>query len=119
MPVRVIATANFKREAKPLLKRYRSLRSELAILGTALLAQPASGEPLGQDCYKIRVAIASKGQGKSGGARVITYRRVVDAKTGTEWVFLLSIYDKSEVASIGREEIRRLLMAVPDDLSDE
>ncbi|WP_317195684.1 hypothetical protein [Hymenobacter sp. ISL-91] len=61
MPVRVIATANFQREAKPLLKRYRSLKNELATLGAALLAQPDAGERLGLDCYKIRLAIASKG----------------------------------------------------------
>lgn len=119
MSIRVIATANFKREAKPLLKRYRSLKDELTTLGNTLLAQPDLGEPLGQDCFKIRVAIASKGQGKSGGARVITYRRVVDAQTGAEWVFLLSIYDKSEVASIGREEIRQLLKSLPDDFPEE
>lgn len=27
------------------------------------------GEPLGKDCYKIRMAITSKGKGKSGGSR--------------------------------------------------
>ncbi len=97
MLVRIIVTANFKREAKPLLKKYRSLKNELAALGAELARNPVYGEPLGLDCYKIRIAIVSKQRGKSGGARVISYRRVVDAQTGNESVFLLTIYNKSEV----------------------
>lgn len=106
--VRVVTTANFRREAKPLLKKYRSLKAELVNLVGVLEQNAAHGEPLGLDCYKIRIAIGSKGRGKSGGARVITYHRVVDSKTQEVKLFLLSIYDKSETASIGREDIARL-----------
>lgn len=104
----IVTTANFRREAKPLLKKYRSLKPELARLVEVLQHDSTHGEPLGQDCYKIRLAIASKSRGKSGGARLITYRRVVDAATQAVKLFLLSIYDKSETASIGKEEIARL-----------
>ncbi|WP_035557548.1 hypothetical protein [Hymenobacter sp. IS2118] len=104
----VVTTANFRREAKPLLKKYRSLKPELIDLVEVLQRDSTHGEPLGQDCYKIRVAIASKSRGKSGGARIITYRRVIDVDTQAVKLFLLSIYDKSEVASIGRDEIARL-----------
>ena len=84
-----------------------------------MLAQDSThGEPLGQDCYKIRLAIASKSRGKSGGksggARLITYRRVVDAATQTVKLFLLSIYDKSETASIGKDDIARPLRELPE-----
>ena len=106
---RVITTANFRREAKPLVKKYRSLKSELEKLAELLQHDSTHGEPLGQDCYKIRVAIASKNTGKSGGARVITYRRVFDAANQFVKLFLLSVYDKSETASIGRDEITRLI----------
>ena len=64
---------SFERDAKPLLKKYASLRQELATLGEELQENPMLGTPLGQDCYKIRLAIKSKGKGKSGGARIITY----------------------------------------------
>lgn len=104
----LVTTANFRREAKPLLKKYRSLKPELAHLVELLQQDSTHSEPLGQDCYKIRVAIARKSRGKSGGARIISYRRVVDANTQVVKLFLLSIYDKSEVASIGRDEIARL-----------
>ncbi len=55
------------------------------------------GTPIGKDCYKIRVLITSKGKGKgkSGGARVITYVRIVKSN-----VYLLDIYDKSNKAAI-------------------
>jgi hypothetical protein len=62
------------------------------------------GTPIGKDCYKIRVAIASKGKGKSGGARLITYVRVINKR-----VFLLDIYDKSEQANISSQELQLLI----------
>ena len=111
----IVTTANFRREAKPLLKKYRSLKPELARLVEVLQQDSTHGEPLGQDCYKIRLAIASKSRGKSGGARLITYRRVVDAVTQTAKLFLLSIYDKSETASIGKDELARLRQDIPDE----
>jgi len=65
----VIPIPEFVKELKGLAKKYRSLRSELAQLGNALAKDPNMGTPLGNDCYKIRLAIKSKGAGKSGGAR--------------------------------------------------
>ena len=62
---------------------------------------------MGNDCYKIRLAIASKGKGKSGGARIITNVQVVQTT-----VYLLSIYDKSEQADIDPKELRALVDAV-------
>jgi len=59
---------------------------------------------MANSCYKIRVAIKSKGKGKSGGARVITHVQVVENN-----VFLLAIYDKSEQEDITDKEIGYLL----------
>lgn len=50
--------------------------------------------------YKIRLAIKSKGKGKSGGARVITY-----VLTDNNEIYLLTIYDKSEFDSIDDKTI--------------
>jgi mRNA-degrading endonuclease RelE of RelBE toxin-antitoxin system len=77
---------NFKKEAKKLIKKYPSIALEIADLLQNLESNPTQGEPLGRDCYKIRMAIASKNKGKSGGSRVITCVKVVN-----ETVFLLSI----------------------------
>ncbi len=73
MSFEVIPTPEFKREAKRLIKRYSSLKSELENLIASLEIQPVQGILLTLDCYKIKLAISSKGKGKSGGARVITF----------------------------------------------
>ena len=97
-------TRNFEREAKPLLKKYASLKNELATLGEELSENPDKGDYLGNNLYKVRLAIASKGKGKRGGARVITY-----LKTEQGSVYLLSIYDKGEKDTISDKEIKEIL----------
>ena len=72
----------FEKEAKRLGKRYMSMKSD-------------------------RMAITSKGKGKSGGARVISFTVVV-AVEETE-INLLYIYDKAERSSISKKEIEELL----------
>ena len=66
----------FEKELKKLAKKHPSLKAEFIALVTSLKQQPSQGTALGNDCYKIRLAIKSKGKGKSGGARVITYIQV-------------------------------------------
>lgn len=53
-------TDNFKKEAKKLAKKYPSLKTELVELFGILTDNPTLGTPLGNDIYKIRLAIASK-----------------------------------------------------------
>jgi mRNA-degrading endonuclease RelE of RelBE toxin-antitoxin system len=104
MSYKIELTDNFKKEAKKLIKKYASLRTEIAELGKELAENPTTGTPLGNDVYKIRLAIASKNKGKSGGARVISFVKIID-----ETVFLLSIYNKGEVDSLADKEIKELL----------
>ena len=63
----------FERGAKALRKRYPSFESDYDTFLNELEKNPYGGESLGHHTYKNRMAIASKGKGKSGGARVITY----------------------------------------------
>lgn len=107
MTYRVVPTPLFRKEVKPLLKKYRSLRAEILALETKLMADPRSGTSLGGNVYKVRVAIKSKGKGKSGGARVITYVVMEDGE-----VYLLSIYDKSELDSLDARTIKTLVAQV-------
>jgi len=72
-----------------------------------LALNPTKGVPLGHNCYKIRLAIKSKGKGKSGGARIITYLVNKD-KT----VFLLTIFDKAEKENLTPGELQELLKEV-------
>lgn len=104
MSYKIKAIPRFEKELKRMVKKYPSLKTEFIQLVKELKQQPAQGTALGNNCYKIRVAIASKGKGKSGGARVITYLQVIDTT-----VFLLSIFDKSERENISDKELAELL----------
>jgi hypothetical protein len=64
---------------------------------------PNLGVPLGNNTFKIRLAVKSKGKGKSGGMRVITYTATADL------IVLLSIYNKGEQSSIQDTEIMELI----------
>ncbi|WP_428665530.1 hypothetical protein [Runella sp.] len=70
--MRIIIGKKFNRDFKRLAKKYVSLATDIANLFNDIRQNPQLGIPLGQDCYKIRLAISSKKQGKSGGARIIT-----------------------------------------------
>ena len=100
----IITIAYFDKQFKRLAKKYPSLKNELIDLVAELKREPSKGTPIGNDCYKIRLAIASKGKGKSGGARIISYLAVTETS-----VFLLSIYDKSEKENIDDKELIKLL----------
>ena len=96
----------FMREAKRLKKHYASFTDDYARLLEELHANPTLGTDLGGGLRKIRMRIASKGQGKSGGARVSL--TVILSVEETE-IDLLYIYDKAERASISAAEIDDLL----------
>jgi mRNA-degrading endonuclease RelE of RelBE toxin-antitoxin system len=108
MNYRVISIPEFDKDAKRLAKKYPSLKKELSELFQLLEAYPHQGDSLGNHCFKIRLSIASKGKGKSGGARVITYIYISKSE-----VYLLSIYDKSEKAIITGNELKTLLSRIP------
>ena len=108
MSYKVGTLPKFVKELKRLSKKYPSLKTEYLELVNSLAEKPEQGTPLGNHCYKIRLAIESKGKGKSGGARVITYIHI--AKTS---VILLTIFDKSEEDSIPDKEIFKLLKFIP------
>jgi len=104
MNYNVIATSNFKKEHKKLSKRYKSLKNDVLKLIDQLEVQPEQGTSLGQKCFKIRLAINSKGKGKSAGGRVITHVKLTKNN-----VYLISIYDKSDKDNISDKELRDLI----------
>ena len=101
-------TDDFERELKKLSKRYLSIKSDLAALVNILITSPTVGTPLGKGLYKVRMAISSKGSGKSGGARVLTLVRISQGR-----VTLLTVYDKSEKENLTDKEIRDLIKNAP------
>lgn len=108
MSYKVKTIEAFEKHAKRLVKKYPSLKNELSALIRSLEINPEQGTSLGNHCFKIRMAIASKGKGKSGGARIITNIVIADTI-----VYLLTIYDKSEKADLSDKELEQLLSAIP------
>jgi mRNA-degrading endonuclease RelE of RelBE toxin-antitoxin system len=104
MSYKIIPTKKFGKELKRLVKKYPSLKNEYTSLIRDLEKNPTNGVSLGNNCYKIRLAISSKGSGKSGGARVITHIIISE-----ETVYLISIFDKSECENISDKEIQERL----------
>jgi hypothetical protein len=102
--MKIKASKKFNKQVKSLSKKYKSLIQDLEILGVNVIENPIQGQSLGKGCYKIRMAISSKNQGKSGGARVITLVQIID-----DLVVLLSIYDKSEKDTVSDSELDDLI----------
>jgi hypothetical protein len=93
-----------KKKQKKLSKKYPSLKIELTGLFAELEENPTLGTPFGNDIYKIRLAIASKNKGKSGGARVMSFVKVTDTT-----VLLFSIHNKGNKDTITDKEIENLI----------
>src|SRR5947207_2993807 len=100
MSYKIFPTRRFEKEIKRLIKKFPSLKKEYAQLISVLFESPQTGTFIGNGCHKIRLAITSKGKGKRGGARVITYVYV-----STETIYLLTIYDKSEKTDVRDSEL--------------
>lgn len=104
MNYEILRTDAFTKHLKRLAKKYPSLKNDYASLLNSLQHDPLQGIALGKNCFKIRMNIASKKTGKSGGARVVTY-----VKMELKRITLLDIYDKSEKDSISEKELIALL----------
>lgn len=98
----------FDKQAKRLAKKYPSLKSDLAELAQSLCENPEQGDALGNNFFKVRMAIKSKNKGKSAGARIITYLKITDTT-----VFLTTIYDKSDYDTIADEALEQLFKLIP------
>ena len=102
----IVTTDDFDREVKKLAKKYHSFLDDLEYFKKELLKNPLMGDDLGDNTRKVRMAIASKNKGKSGGARVITYNVLIDIKNTD--IYMLDIYDKSIIETISIAEIKKL-----------
>jgi hypothetical protein len=99
------ATKIFIRCVKPLAKRYRSFRNDYAKLLDELEENPKIGVDLGDGFRKVRMAIASKGKGKSGGARVITLNFV----ERNDCLYLIYAFDKSDADNVSLDVIKKFV----------
>ena len=107
MTCKITATPDFARELKKLSKRYPSMKQDYSDFLEELRKNPLMGTELGKHLRKVRLSIASKGKGKSGGARVITYTVLIE--TNDADITLVTLYDKSDQANITNKELRQLM----------
>lgn len=105
----ILSIPPFDKQLKRLARKYPSLKSDFSALLDSLQTEPKQGTAIGKTCYKIRLAIKSKGKSKSGGARVITNLVVTD-----DTVHLLAIYDKSDKENLSDKELDEFLQLVPE-----
>jgi mRNA-degrading endonuclease RelE of RelBE toxin-antitoxin system len=107
MKYKILTSTSFEKEFKKLAKKHKSLKSDISELFNSLQENPEQGVSLGKNCHKIRLAISSKGKGKSGGARVITQFQVIN-----DTIYLLSIFDKSDKDTISDKELIALIESI-------
>lgn len=108
----VTLTPRFERRYKRFAKKFTSLEKEVDGLIANLTETPMLGESLGAGLYKIRLAVKSKGRGKSGGFRIVSYL-IAETEVSTD-IFLLTIYDKSEDSSVDKATLLNMINELSD-----
>jgi len=72
---------------------------------------------LGHNCYKIKLAIQSKGKGKRGGARIIIFvARIGKSDDENILVNLASIFDKSQTENITDRHLQLIIKEIINEL---
>jgi len=107
MANKVVYTAVFEKYFKRYSKKYRSLADEISELEKLLLLNPKLGTDIGEGIYKIRLAVKSKGKGKSGGFRVVTY--LIVENNDDLIINLIILYDKSEIDDIPKKSLLEIV----------
>ena len=97
----------FEKELKKLAKKYKKISKDLVKFKKEILKNPTLGTPLGNNCYKVRIANSSIPTGKSGGFRLITVVKVEKEK-----IILLTIYSKTEKEDINENELKEILRSI-------
>ncbi|MBC7588236.1 MAG: addiction module toxin RelE [Chitinophagaceae bacterium] len=107
MTNKVIISGFFASRFKKFKKKFPSINNEITVLIDSLKKNPETGTSLGNGLFKIRLASRSKGKGKSGGFRIITYL-IKQTNKGTE-IYLLTIYDKAEEGIITKDVLLEIV----------
>ncbi len=103
---KIVYSSIFINKAKDLKKRHKSLLNDLEKLEQSLIKNPKQGVALGNGLYKIRLAVESKGGGKSAGYRIITF--LITSLPDAIVINMLTIYDKSDESTIDKKVLIKL-----------
>lgn len=107
MNYNIRTSSYFDVAAKKLAKKYPSFKEDLKTFRDSILENPLQGAELAPGIRKIRMAIKSKGKGKSGGARIITYNFLTAEKDGE--IVLLLIYDKEKASTAKVDVLKQII----------
>ncbi len=110
MSFKIIISDYFNAEAKKLAKKYRSFKEDLTAFQKELAKNPHQGVEIAPNVRKIRMTIHSKGRGKSGGARVITFNALISESDGI--IALLLIYDKADTSNIKKNIVAEIIRSL-------
>ena len=105
--ITVSVSDDFAKEAKRLAKKYPSFKQDYKEFLDSIKENPLQGDEITKNIRKIRMAIKSKGKGKSGGARVITFNILTDVQNGQ--VVLLLIYDKEDASTVKTNVVKQIV----------
>ena len=108
MEVKISYHPQFAKDVKRLAKKYKSLVSDLKSVLSEIQNDPDLGVDLGHGVRKVRLSISSKGKGKRGGARILSYKRIVVNDNYIK-IVLLTMYDKNEIENVSDDYIRYLI----------
>jgi mRNA-degrading endonuclease RelE of RelBE toxin-antitoxin system len=100
MAFNIVLTTGFKKELKRIAKKHRQILSDITSLIEELSETPEIGTHLGKNVYKVRIAITGTSKGKSGGARVITYVKIIAQTVILAEIYLKSEYDTADVDAV-------------------
>ena len=105
--ITVSVSDDFAKEAKRLAKKYPSFKQDYKDFLDSIKENPLQGDEITKNTRKIRMAIKSKGKGKSGGARVITFNVLTNVENG-QVVFLL-LNDKEEASTVKTDVVKQMV----------
>jgi mRNA-degrading endonuclease RelE of RelBE toxin-antitoxin system len=108
----VTVSENFKKEAESL--KFYTLKESIDSTISDLIKDPFCGDPHGLKIYKVRIKDKSKSRGKSGGFRVL-YCHISKTDEGIT-ILLMSIFDKSDKATITKADAVKKLNDILKDL---
>lgn len=94
-------TEEFERQYKRLKKKYKSLPDDIKSFKEEI--ENLDFSDLSNGYKKYRIAVKSKGSGKRGGARLITFDLLIQDDESN--ILLVCIYDKSEISNVRNEYI--------------
>ena len=106
--IKVYTIPEFDKSLKRLSRKFPSLKVEYADFIEKTERENVQGLSLGNGFYKARLSVQSKGKGKSGGLRIISYKEVIYKLDETE-IILVAIYDKSDLSSVDRRYLELLV----------